>query len=349
MGRLMVVSQFQGALLGVKIGDALGLPWELFTRQRILEETDGQGVTGFGDVAERCFKEVRHLPLGASSDDWQLTAAIGRSLIRCRKFDLQDIAREHVAQMRVSTAGWGKSTRQSVQEIAEWFDSSGLRGRDPQRPATAKPGTGNGVAMKITALGLSQTMATDPEVQEFWHNIFSLGQMTHSDPRASLAAMLIAFLVGRSVKDPFLPEIQDKQVVKLCEILSEFTWEIEDHFGVKWVLAADTLTARLRRVCLPGFLTQDPASLAAAVGTSCFCIESVPFAIATFLRHPTDFRAGVLEAINAGGDTDSNAAMVGALIGANVGLGGIPEEWRGFHPDFTEAVELAMELYRVFG
>jgi len=60
-------------------------------------------------------------------------------------------------------------------------------------------------------------------------------------------------------------------------------------------------------------------------GTSCYCLESVPFAISVFFRHPTDFRAGIFEAVNAGGDTDSNASMVGALIGANVGMTGIPE------------------------
>ena len=80
-------------------------------------------------------------------------------------------------------------------------------------------------------------------------------------------------------------------------------------------------------------------------GTGCFALESGPFAIGTFLQNPMNFRHEVLTAINAGGDTDSNASIVGALIGANAGLGVIPNEWVGFNPKFVQAFRFGELLY----
>jgi ADP-ribosylglycohydrolase len=39
------------------------------------------------------------------------------------------------------------------------------------------------------------------------------------------------------------------------------------------------------------------------------------------------FEASVLEAVNAGGDTDTVACMVGAIVGARTGKKGIPEKF----------------------
>ena len=58
-----------------------------------------------------------------------------------------------------------------------------------------------------------------------------------------------------------------------------------------------------------------------------------------------DFREGVLEAINAGGDTDTHGAIVGSLIGAHLGLEGIPEQWRNFRKEYKESLSLGEALY----
>ncbi|KAK6107768.1 ADP-ribosylglycohydrolase family protein [Brugia pahangi] len=45
------------------------------------------------------------------------------------------------------------------------------------------------------------------------------------------------------------------------------------------------------------------------------------------LLHGTSFTKSVIDAISRGGDTDTNAAIVGALIGARFGIDEIPEQW----------------------
>jgi ADP-ribosylglycohydrolase len=53
----------------------------------------------------------------------------------------------------------------------------------------------------------------------------------------------------------------------------------------------------------------------------------VPAAALILLRHRLDFAAAMRAAFFAGGDTDSVAAMVGSVIGAQVGEAGLPPDW----------------------
>src|SRR5262249_38705405 len=46
------------------------------------------------------------------------------------------------------------------------------------------------------------------------------------------------------------------------------------------------------------------------------------------LLHAPDLRAGLIDAVNRGGDADTNGAIAGALLGARHGADGIPASWR---------------------
>jgi poly(ADP-ribose) glycohydrolase ARH3 len=56
--------------------------------------------------------------------------------------------------------------------------------------------------------------------------------------------------------------------------------------------------------------------------------RSVPTAIHCFLRHPESYPETVTYAISLGGDTDTIAAMAGAISGAYLGIEAIPFHWR---------------------
>jgi hypothetical protein len=55
--------------------------------------------------------------------------------------------------------------------------------------------------------------------------------------------------------------------------------------------------------------------------------HSVPAALHAWFLFPRNFSAAVTGAIRCGGDTDTVAAIVGAIVGAGVGKSGIPERW----------------------
>lgn len=70
-----------------------------------------------------------------------------------------------------------------------------------------------------------------------------------------------------------------------------------------------------------------PAGLADCLGNDVSARGSVPIAVALFLLHPNDPEAAITSAIAVGGDTDTIAAMTGALAGARCGAGQLPSPW----------------------
>lgn len=342
-------SRFQASIIGTLIGDSMGLPWEVLTRAQILKITNGEGVVGFRDRRPRYFKSVDKLPFPSPSDDYQHTRAMARSLIRCEKLDLVDLARELVAEYERCRAGWGGTTQQGIKEVRRWLRTRGVFGRDPRVPTTDRrkgKGTGNGPSMKIVAFALFAYLRAqhDPSYaggSGMLDAMMKLGGMTHGDPRASIASIAVATVAGACLRSMVNDRTQTGEFI--ASMIDHIRYAEMDRIST----GEETVTGRLKRLCNLDLLFGDPACLSEVTGTSCFSLESIPFSIATFLRHPTDFRAGILEAINAGGDTDSNAAIVGALIGANVGLEGIPSDWATRCPEFLEALNLGAELYRV--
>jgi len=343
------LSKIQGTFLGCAIGDAMGMPVETMTADGILKVTDGKGVTTFMDAKQRNLKSISNYKAGDTTDDWQLTAAIARALIKNRCYRTGDTVNEQLLEFERCTNGWGSSTKRSFKEIKEWFDSEGKSGRDPGLPVAPNEeifGCGNGVAMKIAAIALHHSLDCLNH-GTLSGQIMEQGRLTHPDFRASHAAYAVAWLLTRTFLRPLQAGIfvRDDIEKELFTLILEV--EMVERLFPDPQAAEDRISSRLRKI-FHGKMLDDPAALRVKIGTSCFSLESIPFSIATFLRNPTDFRAGVLEAINAGGDTDSNAAMVGALIGANCGVEAIPTEWRSFRKEFEEPIKLGEEFHRTF-
>lgn len=344
-------NRFVGCLLGVRIGDALGMPFEILAPEQIASITDPDGVTTFMSPQHRSDAPKWTLALGSlkpgdHTDDWQMTRAGAKSLVRKSACDLMDLAREYVREHDLSDKGWGGTTRQGLAQIKEWFESSGAYGRNPtavisiaRRSAGKQTGLGNGVAMRIAPFGLWNSARSHNQCYEM---VMSVGALTHEDFRASTGAFVIAMFIAILAANDSAP----MNSMRLWEIFQNILIDIRKRERVAdGLFSNDLVSHRLQKIL--DLYRQDPQVHRAReeLGTSSNTLESVPFCVATFLRHPTDFRAALKEAVEAGGDTDTNAAIVGSLVGANTGVEGIPREWRDFREDFQEAEELGRLLY----
>lgn len=332
----------------VFVGDALGAPWENYTFEQIRQETNGRGVTGFTEP-KNPRTDLLNYVLGNLTDDSRLSADIAESLIRRGRYDLTDIAMAHLSTARKYTSrlGLGKTTKAAFADWSQYFGSCGKSGRPPSDalPMISGPtGAGNGVAIKIAPLALWHAIRCKKN-DNLFAEISEIGAATHPNPLARLSAYVFAELL-KDVFDVSLRSETDKlrklRYIKTCLAKHALIARIEIKEAVqildeKFVMIAENL--------------KDPDALRREVGVSGYAPESVMFAIATFLRHPTDCRAAMLEAVNAGGDTDSIASMVGALVGANCGLEDekgkptIPAEWMAVNPEFQEAISLGERLY----
>jgi ADP-ribosylglycohydrolase len=63
-------------------------------------------------------------------------------------------------------------------------------------------------------------------------------------------------------------------------------------------------------------------------GQSCPLASSFPAAVHAALKYETDVVRAIAETANAGGDSAGRAALIGAWLGARLGLAGIPADWR---------------------
>jgi ADP-ribosyl-[dinitrogen reductase] hydrolase len=323
-------SRVQGCFLGVAIGDAMGMPVETMKREQILEATNGTGVTGFVDPIIR--KDwLKDLKAGDTTDDWQLTRAVARSLIRTKGiFDPHDCAVEHIMELERSKFGWGSTTQTGIEMIMR----EERKATDPRPSMGQGKGCGNGIIMKVAPLSVAAIM-NRTLFPKFWKDVKALGTITHPDVQASITAVAVGELIKFALFDPPAnTNVVEDTLLFLGDTIEEI--ELEEGFPDTPVYKSMRLAEKTAKV--------SAEALQKAVGSGFHSIQTAAFCIGTFLRHPTDFRAGVLEAVNAGGDTDTNASVVGALIGANVGIEGIPEEWRAFSPNFQEPVDLADQI-----
>jgi ADP-ribosylglycohydrolase len=79
-------------------------------------------------------------------------------------------------------------------------------------------------------------------------------------------------------------------------------------------------------------------------GMPCAIYHQLPAAYYLSARYRDDFESAVLHAINGGGQNMSRACLTGALVGAQVGLSGIPQRFIDGLENHAELVRLAKEL-----
>lgn len=319
---------------GVHLGDALGVPFENMARQEILNATGGEGVTrprfDF-DPSARKVPDTRGLAPGATSDDTQLAEATAEGLIMAGRYvhELQVLL--HLQALWNDVAGWGGTTKRSLYEIDRWYRErrrgfgihpppsfrkerdeklwSEAEPRDPAHPARWRENArGNGPSMQIAPLGVHYAMlgGGDFESGEALDEILQFSRMTHADPVCGIAAYAVAGIVCDSIThDPDVAAERVMDRVKGAEATHTLLHRGPDRFSA----ALETAFA----------LSGDPESLwAFGGGGKSDTLTSVPMAIAIWKRHLADAgpQPAVLEAINAGGDTDTVASMVGAMMGA---------------------------------
>lgn len=325
-----MLDRVQGCFMGVLLGDVLGMPVEMMMHNDILVATNGKGVTGFDSFGKIDRPRLREHAIGDWTDDWQLTAAVTRSIIARGEYDFLACALAQLQEYRKTMFGWGGTTKHAFAELDVFFASAGMRGRSPFTRATSsdpKRGNGNGVAMKVAPLAIYVSLPYRGCPEHLFQNF---GFLTHSDPRAGTAAFALAMGISDALEDSFS---SDDFLTNLIARVS--TYQISSECDFMFTEKA--------------FIREEDwrVHVETARNISAFAPESVAFALNVFCKYQDDFRGGVLAAINAGGDTDTTGSMTGALIGARVGIHGIPEEWRNFRPEYQEALTLGQQLYDV--
>lgn len=249
------------------------------------------------------------------TDDTQMMIGVAETLVEHGEIDEELLCRTFVANY-VPSRGYGRGTRVILEAIEE--------GRDHRQVVDRMfPGgsLGNGAAMRVAPVGLR--FHDDVEVVRQQARLSSLP--THTHPLGIEGAQLLAVAVALAVRTERLDQEEFYGDLLRCAQTSEFQERLTQ---AARLTAADDLQR---------------------LGNGIKALDSVVTAIACFALHPDSYGQAIGNAILLGGDTDTIAAMTGALSGAYLGVRAIPDALLDFMEDQgkgrTYIRELATSLH----
>ncbi|MEZ6061024.1 MAG: ADP-ribosylglycohydrolase family protein [Planctomycetaceae bacterium] len=305
-------SDINGCLIGTAVGDALGLPYEGLSARRAMKV--------FGPP-------TRHRLLfrrGMVSDDTEHTLIVAESLIESGG-DTKRFERAFAKRLRrwflSLPAGMGMATAKACLKL--------LVGVSAKRSGVFS--AGNGPAMRSAILGV---FADD--IQQLSEFVRITTRITHTDPKAEMGAFAIALAAHLA---------KSGRLIKPQEYLSQLREHLPPDGSAEFLTVMERATEYAEKGCDTKDLASD---MGLVKGVGGFVYHCVPVAVHCWLSHQTDFRAAMETIISCGGDTDTNAAMVGGIIGASSAGDSIPVEWIDsliLYPMSIESIgKLAQEL-----
>lgn len=308
----------RGMFLGTAIGDSLGMCVEGWDAAKIKEKY-GRIETYIDPKGHKYHDGMR---AGSTTDDTQLTITVAEALIEAEGIDLDIQAKHHVKAYKKHTGGWGRTTKEAIEKLASgvhWKDSGMYSPTEKREEGGKKPsprGFGNGVAMKAGPFGVYMS-ASAWDWKDIADKLADFTGMTHPTSMAVSSCFAHAYAVYCCmVSEPEKFDIHIQNFVNLVANASEM--------GKKYypdTLNKDDITERFK--LLNAHMTTEEIIKAFGKGTY-YVYDSLPFTYAFFVRNPTNIEE-LYECASAGGDTDSNASMLGALLGALNGTSIFPK------------------------
>lgn len=281
-----------GCILGTAVGDALGLACEGLSRDR----------------QKRWFPSLDgyHLLFGKGlcSDDTEHTCMIAQSIL-VSGGNGESFTRDFAWRLRWWLAGLpagiGLATLRSIVKL--WlFVPVGRRGVHS---------AGNGPAMRSALFGVC--FANDEAKLTAFNRMAA--RLTHTDPKAECGALAIALAARCSMHGQ-----------AFAAYLADLARLTAGHGAAGAELV--NLAKRAHASATAGEPTADFAqSLGCGTGVTGYMYHSVPAVLHAWFSHPRDYAQAVTAIIRCGGDSDTTAAMLGAIVGAGVGRSGIPRKW----------------------
>lgn len=304
-----------GAIYGVAVGDALGAPTELRNTKQIIE-TFGGFVTDFKPAPSDTF--ARDYPAGTVTDDFSMCYYLMKTLVDSNGVFNSEIARKAILAWGADYTYFdkfaGPTTRQALEQL-----QSGNVVSDPFGLINYNSQATNGGAMKTAPIALlakgSWQLALDYTI--------TLCKPTHFNSTAVSGAAAIAVAAAEA----------QQEHTSLEKIFEAAMWGAkqgrERLEQLDYIAVAPHIEYKIEQAIAIGASCTSFQDLLfkidSQVGTNLQVSESVPAVFAII----AGTRGSLIEALkagaNVGGDTDTIAAMTGAILGGYCGSTSLPD------------------------
>jgi len=296
-----------GALYGLALGDALGMPTQSLPRAAI--------VARYGPLVGGLHPGPAGHPLAAGlaagtvTDDTEQALLVARLVVAGRGWvDAAGLASglcawEESMRARGSQDLLGPSTRRALAALAA--------GTAPQE--AGRYGVTNGAAMRVAPVGIATPSGDQGLLVD---RVVAASRVTHNTGVALAGAAAVAAAVSAGIDGAPLPAAIGRAVAAAASAAGRGHWAAGADVAAR-ITWATGLVAGLRQ-------DQVIDTVYRLVGTSLATQESVPAAFAVAAASPGDPWLACRVAASLGGDCDTIAAMTGAVCGAVHGAGAFP-------------------------
>lgn len=305
----LLYSRILGTLVGVALGDAMGMPSEMWSKKRI-ENYFGRIKFFMPGPAENSISGG--LSAGEVTDDTIITVLVAESIIESNGSVRPEVIASKIYNWAKnndkSKLVIGPSTKQALERIANGTPIG----------EAGKFGKTNGASMRISPVGIISDYR-NPE--ELLNNVVLSCMPTHNTSTAISGAAAIASAVSYGIHG-------GKDIEQLIDIAKMFSkMSANKGYEVCGPSIKDRIELGIRLVRNGNSEAEVLHSLYHTLGTGIDTTESVPAALSLVYFAKGDPVKCALYSANLGGDTDTIGAIASGICGAMMGIEAIPEEF----------------------
>jgi ADP-ribosyl-[dinitrogen reductase] hydrolase len=282
---LTLRDRYRGTLLGLAVGNALGLPVESWPGAEIRRRYP------------RGVREIDPIELELPWDDDVAQAVILiEAILEHDTLGSEDLAERLTAWSESNGRGMGSQTRAVISALRQ-----GMLPSEAARLVWDRSGgesAGNGAVMRCAPVAMRWPGSVAKLLEETERS----SRVTHHDPRCVWSAFAVNLAVAEALNG------RSASIESLADLLERAG------VGPHTLLAVRAVSGRpLESLRLDG---SGIGYTLKAMQAGLWCLE-----------HSTSFEESLVTLIHAGGDTDTNGAVAGAILGALNGAGSIPDRW----------------------
>ena len=340
-----------GAIMGAFIGDALGLGPHWYYDLAVLRRDYGDWITTYADPKPGRYHS--DLKAGQLSQSGIILQLMLRSLVERGGYVEADFCRRMDEEIfpllnGMPVNGPGGYTQQSIRDA--W------RKRVQQNLPWGQAG-GLADTTEAIARGLALAVRYAFQPQELSAAISSNTRLTQIDDTVVTMTVAYGAVLGLLVQGHKLNRSLSGKLMRLARA-GKLPFHTMAHTDLQppqadfpcesgYFVSPDALLtpSYVAAAAMDPDIRIEPAwKVSLVYGMTCAIYHQLPAAYHLTARFPDDFESAVLHAVNGGGENQARAMLTGALVGAQVGLSGIPRRFLNGLDEAETLKQLAMNL-----
>lgn len=318
------MNKVQGAIFGLAVGDALGVPVEFRSRE-YLKASPLKDMIGYG---------THNQPPGTWSDDSSLTFCLAETL--CNVYSLNDLATNFINWKEHNY--WtphgevfdiGTTTANAILQLERGI-SPVLAGMNDEYS------NGNGSLMRVLPLIF---YIKDMHIKKRFEHINDVSSITHSHIRSVISCFIYLEYALNLLKGFDKYEALNQMQISVNQFFTEFDFRLENEL-IHFYRLLETAVGNSEIKPIYKYTESQ-------IQSSGYVLHTLEVSFWAFLTTDT-FSEAVLKAVNLGSDTDTTGAVAGGLAGLYYGIENIPKNWLDQISRKEDILQLSNRLYNKY-